>query len=221
MRKRAVIFDLDGTLVDAFQDIANAINRPLAARGMPTHSVDTIRTFVGEGAGKLIERSVPPGTDAATLESVRAEMMAWYRDHPADHAFIYEGILPVLEALRSRGVPMGVLSNKPHAMTLSTCERLGLSDFFGDVAGEQGAGVPRKPDPMGLRLQLERLGVEDAIMVGDGRPDGEVARAAGVPFVAVTWGTRTAEQLLEYGPVAVVDHPSGLPEPLALLLAKG
>jgi phosphoglycolate phosphatase len=218
---QAVIFDLDGTLVDAFQDIANAINRPLASRGMPTHSVETIRNFVGEGAGKLIERSVPAGTDVATLQAVREEMMAWYHDHPADYAFVYDGILPVLETLRAKGVPMGVLSNKPHAMTLMTCERLGIAHFFGDMAGEQGADVPRKPDPMGLTLQLERLGVARGIMVGDGRPDGEVARAAGFPFVAVTWGTRSAEQLVEYGPVAMVHRPADLTEILLARLATG
>jgi phosphoglycolate phosphatase len=207
---KAVIFDLDGTLVDAFQDIANAINRPLGARGMPVHSVEVIRTFVGEGAGKLVERAVPPGTPPELIQTVRAEMLEWYHAHPADFAFVYDGIVPVLDHLRARRAPLGVLSNKPHPMTVLTMQQLGLADFFQGMAGEKGPEVPRKPDPKGLRLLLEEMGVTDAIMVGDGRPDGEVARAARIPFVAVTWGTRTADQLTEYDPAAVADQPAEL-----------
>jgi phosphoglycolate phosphatase len=216
----AVIFDLDGTLIDAFQDIANAINRPLAARAMPTHDIVAIRNLVGEGAGKLIERAVPANTDAETLAAIRAEMMEWYREHPADHAFVYDGIVAVLEALRNAGIPMGVLSNKPHPMTLRTCNDLGITAYFADIAGELGPEVPRKPDPLGLRLQLERIGADSAIMVGDGRPDGEVAIATGSPFVAVTWGTRTAEQLAPYNPIATADQPAELVPILERLLGR-
>jgi phosphoglycolate phosphatase len=214
----AIIFDLDGTLVDAFQDIANAINGPLGRRGYPQHSVSRIMELVGEGAGKLIERALPPDVDASVVADVKAEMMRYYREHPADFATVYEGIHEVLQAARRQGCKLGVLSNKPHPMTIATCEKVGLAEYFDDMVGEQGGEIPRKPDPTGLRLQLERLGATEAIMVGDGIPDGQVALAAGIPFVGVLWGTRSAEQLAPYNPVALASSPAELMEALMQLV---
>lgn len=217
MRPTGIVFDLDGTLVDAFADIAAAINRPLSMLGMPTHDVETIKTLVGEGAGRLIERA-SEGAPAEKLPWIREEMMAWYRAHPADLAFLYDGVLPMLQDLHQRGIAMAVLSNKPHAMTLKTCEDMGITSFFTAIQGEDPDKAPRKPDPGALTALSTRPGLEHPLMVGDGIPDGKVAQNAGVPFVACLWGTRTREQLAEFNPVSVASTPVELHRQLLELL---
>jgi phosphoglycolate phosphatase len=206
----AIVFDLDGTLADAFADIAAAINLPLGRRGLPLHDVASIKSMVGDGAGKLIERAVPAGTSAEDLAAIRTEMLAHYYAHPADNAFLYDGIRGVLESLHGRAVPLAILSNKPHPMTLETCRRLDISHYFAAIQGEDPQHAPRKPDPAALTALRTRLGVDQLVMVGDGVPDGLVAQRAAVPFVACLWGTRTREQLAPYTPVAVAEQPADL-----------
>ncbi|CAN5306572.1 phosphoglycolate phosphatase [soil metagenome] len=215
-----VVFDLDGTLVDAFTDIANAVNAPLAKRGLPTHSVAAITRLVGEGAGRLLDRALPT-EDAAEFAAMRAEMMEHYRAHPADFASVYTGILPLLERIRARGFRTAVLSNKPHAMSESTCREMGLSELIECVIGENSPSVPRKPDPTGLRLIIEKLGGGPAVLVGDGLPDGQVAAAAGIPFVACLWGTRSREELVDQNPVAIAEAPDELEGILVEVLGMG
>jgi phosphoglycolate phosphatase len=215
-----VVFDLDGTLVDAFRDIATAVNRPLAARGFPTHSLETIRGMVGDGAGKLLERASPRDISPEDFAAIKAEMLTYYHEHPADQAEIYPGIANALSELQRTGYVLGILSNKPHATTVKTLEAIGLDHFFADVVGEQAPIVPRKPHPQGLLALLERQQATRAIMVGDGVPDGEVSAAAGIPFLAVTWGTRTREQLSAHGPAAFADHASELPALVRRLFAE-
>ncbi len=210
MTSLAAIFDLDGTLVDAFADITAAMNHPLKARGYPTHSVETISTFVGDGAGKLIDRSVPPGLDKEEIEVIKTEMFAYYREHCADTAVVYPDIKECLQELIDHGVKLAVLSNKPHPMTMKTCEKLGITRYFEDIAGEDGDRIPRKPNPKGLIDQIDRLSVEKAVYIGDGVPDGQVSNAADVPFIAVTWGTRTADELALFEPIATLDSPKDL-----------
>lgn len=217
MRDTAVIFDLDGTLVDAFSDIAEAVNVPLRARGIAPYSMETIKGMVGDGAGKLLDRAAPMLSPEEQLR-FREEMLAYYHAHPADMAYVYEGIFPLLEALRSAGVPLGILTNKPHPMTVKTCDQMGLTPFFQDISGIQVEGGLRKPDPRSLMEQLARLGVSHGIMVGDGVPDGQVAVATGQPFVAVLWGTRGRAELEAFSPVAVAAQVADLESILFPLL---
>lgn len=210
---RAIVFDLDGTLVDAFADIAAAMNHPLAARRLPIHDVNSIRQMVGEGVFRLIDRAAP-GLPPDELDRIHAEMMEFYGAHPADHASVYQGVFPLLELLKYRGFRLAVLSNKPHVMTIATCELLGLAKYFDDIAGEDDPRVPRKPDPRGLLQQLARLRATDAVLVGDGVPDGQTALAAGIPFVAALWGTRSREDLAPFNPIAYAEKA----EDLAMIL---
>ena len=200
---RAVVFDLDGTLVDAFSDIAAAVNVPLAARGYRTHSVQEIKRMVGDGAGKLIERAAPPGLSPHETRAIFEEMMTHYREHPADLAVVYPGVFPLLQRLADSGIRLAVLSNKPHPMTLKTCDDLGLTKYFDDILGEVTGQYPRKPDPRGLQAQLQRLGARTSIMVGDGIPDAQVANAARIPFIGCLWGTRNADELSRFNPVGL------------------
>ncbi len=208
--RRAAIFDLDGTLIDAFSDIANAVNHPLAARGLPTHTVAAIRTFVGDGVGKLMDRAMPPGLPEEETAAIRAEMMTYYRQHPADNATVYEGVFPLLESLKDWGVLLTILTNKPQAMTDRTCDQLGLTRYFDDIRGENGDQTPRKPDPRGLLEQLADIRAERALIIGDGVPDAQVAHAAQLPFVACLWGTQTRDQLAPHEPVAYATAPPDL-----------
>lgn len=217
MNPTGIVFDLDGTLVDAFADIAAAINRPLAALGLPVKDVPTIKSLVGEGAGRLIERA-SEGAPPEKLPWIREEMMAYYRAHPADLASVYEDVLPMLEDFRDRGIAMAILSNKPHPMTLKTCEDLGISKYFTVIQGEDPEKAPRKPDPGALKALSAVEGLARPIMVGDGVPDGRVAANAGVPFVACLWGTRSREHLDEFNPVAVAETPAQLHRQLLDLL---
>lgn len=216
----AAIFDLDGTLVDAFEDIRAAVNAPLRERGLPLCSVDDIRRMVGDGVGKLLERAghhVPP----EHMDEYRREAIAHYRAHPADRATVYPGIIPALQLIRAEGIRTGVLTNKPQAMTEKTLDQLGLTPYFDDVRGEHPEEAPRKPDPRALFEQLERLGTPRAVLVGDGAPDGEVSQRAGVPFLACLWGTRTREQLEVYSPAAWADSPEDLPELIMAMARAG
>ena len=218
---RVVVFDLDGTLVDAFADIAAAMNAPLAARGLPTHTVATICTMVGDGAGKLIERAAPAGASPALLATLKEEMIAHYSAHPADHASVYPGVFPLLDRLRAQGIRLAVLSNKPHEMTLKTCAVLGLSPHFDEIVGEVEPDVPRKPDPTGLLAMLRRLGAEQALLVGDGVPDGQVAANAGIPFIAALWGSRTRDQLAPLNPIAFAETVPELEGIVTARFARG
>ncbi|MCC6545826.1 HAD-IA family hydrolase [Candidatus Sumerlaeota bacterium] len=206
----AVIFDLDGTLIDAFADIAAAVNAPLIARGMPTHTIEQVNAMVGNGAVKLIERASPPGTPREVRDEIYRDLLVYYAAHPVDHAKIYDGILDVLKALRERGIKTGILSNKPHTITLKTCDMMGLTPYFDEIIGEREPDLPRKPNPQSLLAMIDRMKAKSPILVGDGVPDGDVAKKAGIPYVAALWGSRTREQLSHLGPVAWGNEPREL-----------
>ncbi len=203
--KPSAIFDLDGTLIDAFADIAAAVNHGLKHYGLPTHSVEDVRGFVGNGVTKLIDRAAPGHTDEMK-DKVMAELMVYYQTHPADHAFTYDGAIAMLEDLRGRGWKLGILSNKPHHVTMLTCDKLGLTSYFDDIVGEHPVNAPRKPDPTALRAQIKRMGRDRAMLAGDGVPDGVVANTVGIPFAACLWGTRIRDELAPNKPFCFAEN---------------
>ncbi len=207
-----VIFDLDGTLVDAFRDIQAAVNAMLASHGYPTHDIATIRGFVGNGVVRLVERCLPP-EGARHLDESVAFVRKYYEEHPADHAALYPGVKDGLQRLKAAGVKIAILSNKPHEITLVLANRLGLDRLAHLVMGEQ-RGIPMKPDPTTVLMIREELGTETLSIVGDGLPDAQLARNLGARFVGVDWGIGTRGQLEEYGPVV-----SSFGEVTELLLA--
>ena len=195
MGARAVIFDLDGTLVDSLGDIASAMNRTLQAHGFPVHPVSAYRTFVGEGVRKLVERALPPGSEQVR-EAFIADYQADYAEHLLDATRLFPGIPEVLDGLQRAGVPVGVLSNKPDAPTRRLVEALCSRWHFGAVVGER-PGVPRKPDPASALALADALGAppEAVAFVGDTRVDMLTARAASMRPVGVLWGFRPKEVL--------------------------
>lgn len=205
--KRLIIFDLDGTLLDTVADLAAAVNYALDGMGHPRHNVDTIRTFVGNGIGKLLERSLPEGERTEeNLARMRAAFLPYYDAHNADLSRPYPGVAAVLEELQRRGLMLAVASNKYQAAT----ERL-VAHFFPSVRFVRVLGqrehVPVKPDPAIVRDILASAGVEaeEVLYVGDSGVDMQTARNATVDAVGVAWGFRSREELEAFSPLAVID----------------
>ncbi|RJS15764.1 HAD family hydrolase [Corallococcus sp. H22C18031201] len=210
MHLRAVLFDLDGTLVDSLGDIAWAMNRALAHHGLPIHPEPAYLRFVGEGVKQLVRRAVPEGREdmhAPVLATYHAE----YDGHLFDRTQPYPGVHAMLTALAEDGVRLGVLSNKSDDFVKRLVARLLPGVGFAAVYGER-VGVPRKPDPTAALALAEELGArpEDCGFVGDTPIDMDTASAAGMFSVGVTWGFRPEAELRAHGARAVVSTAEGL-----------
>jgi phosphoglycolate phosphatase len=208
---KAVIFDLDGTLVDSLADIAGSLNHALAELGQPTRTLEEVRTLVGYGAAELVKGALPPARREDLYEETLARYRARYRSHLVVHTRPFEGIDEVLEALEARAIPKAVLTNKPHGPSVELVGRL-LGRFRFDVVLGQQEGVPHKPDPTGALSIARTLGVSpsECVLVGDGDTDVTTARRAGMVAVGCLWGLRTREELLEAGAQELVAHPREL-----------
>jgi len=196
---RAVVFDLDGTLVDSAADLAHAVNHALRGLGLPERPAAEITTFVGEGAVRLVERAVAPRLDL--LEPGLALWWEHYRAHLLDHTVLYPGMVALLRDAR---LPLAVHTNKPGALARQILDGLGVRQRFVEVLG--GDEAPRKPDPAGTRALLARLGVapEEALYVGDSVVDLELARAVPMPLVTVSWGLVPEARLRAAGAARIV-----------------
>lgn len=205
--KHAVIFDLDGTLLNTLGDLRAATNHALEVRGLPPHSMEEIRQFIGNGIRLLICRAMPEGTPEAEIDAALDDFKAYYAAHIHDRTVPYDGIPQLLTALRKRGVKVAVLSNK-----IDSASQQLIEYFFPgktDVVFGEHVGVPRKPDPTSCRMVMQQLGVqpEQVLYVGDSGTDMQTAKNAGLYAVGVTWGFRSKEVLLEYGADILVHRP--------------
>ena len=195
MKYALVIFDLDGTLLNTLDDLADATNAALAEYGFPPRTTEEIRAFIGNGVSRLIRRAVPEGTDEAVAAAVLARFKAVYTEHVNDKTVPYPGILFLLRELKDRGVRCAVNSNKVDNAVRLLCDAHfdGLLDA---VLGERD-GIPRKPAPDGARRIMERLNVrpENTLYVGDGDADIRTAQNAGIDCAWVSWGYRHVDEL--------------------------
>jgi len=207
VRARSILFDLDGTLADTLDDIAAALGDALVSLGLPRHASATVRGFIGEGAATLVRRALPPDRLALAPE-VLERFRARYREHLVVATRPYPGVEAALDALSARGVALGVLSNKPHDLTVAIVDRLFPRVPFAHVAGER-PGIPRKPDPAPVLAALEALGGPCAL-VGDGPTDVAAALAAGLAPIGVAWGFGAPEALTAAGAVRILASPAEL-----------
>ena len=205
-----IIFDLDGTVLDTLADLAAALNYALTKNGLPRRALPEVRSFVGNGIRKLIERGVPSGTDKNTTDAVYADFSAYYTEHCADATAPYPGVRDVLSALREKGLRTAVVSNKIDSAVQTLVRRYFPGDF--DFAVGERADVRRKPAPDAVFAALEALGVkkEDALFVGDSEVDLETAANAGLNCISVTWGFKDRDFLLAHGARTLIDRPEAL-----------
>ena len=196
---KAVLFDLDGTLLNTLDDLAASTNAALAANGMPIRTTDEVRRFVGNGLKKLIERAVPEGADDDMRRAAYASFVEHYSVHERDTTRPYEGVEMVLSALNARGVKCAVISNKIEPSVKALC-----AEYFGELVQAAVGDAPGrnvKPDPAGVQEAMVRLGVgkETCIYVGDSDVDIYTGHNAGMESIGVTWGFRSEALLREAG----------------------
>lgn len=210
MSEKACIFDLDGTLLDTLQDLANSANAALETVGLPQRSLEEVRSFVGNGVRVLMRRAVPEGTSDALYESAYAHFLEIYAREKSHHTCPYEGIAETVQALEARGIRCAVLSNKNDDAVAALCAQY----FPGLFEWTQGMceGFQPKPAPDALFAICTRLGLalDDVIYIGDSEVDVQTAEAAGVRMIAVTWGFRSREALLAAGAKTFINHPKEL-----------
>ena len=206
----AYIFDLDGTLLDTLPDLVSLTNAVLEERGFPTHTTDEIASYVGNGARVLLQRAAPPDTTDQVIDAILARWKELYPER--GHAFTkpYDGMSYALDMLKERGAKLGVLSNKFDAATCAVIQRH-FPGMFDLVRGESPL-TPRKPDPAGLLKMMADLGVkpERCAYVGDSGSDMTVAVRAEAFPLGVTWGYRSAEELLSCGAALLIAKPVDL-----------
>lgn len=210
--KKLVIFDLDGTLLDTIADLAMATNHALQQSGYPTRPVDEIRTFVGNGINKLLERSLPDSekSEANTLR-LRTHFLPYYDAHNADLSTPYPGIPTLLQELQEKGLMIAVASNKYQTATVKLIHHYFPSISFVEILGQR-EGVPVKPDPGIVFDIIQKAGVnkEEVLYVGDSNVDMQTAHNAGVDAIGVAWGFRPRAELEALQPLAVIDKAEEL-----------
>ncbi len=209
MRYKAVLFDLDGTLLDTLEDLGNAVNRVLARKGFPTHELDSYRYSVGDGAAMLVKRALPK--EKRTDNIVHSCLEAFLEDYGQNwnvKTKPYDGIPAMLDALTSREIKMTVLSNKPHEFTKRCVEHL-LPNWNFDVVFGKRDVVPGKPDPTGALEIAECLNIppSEFLYLGDTAVDMKTSTAAGMFPVGALWGFRPAKELQDNGAQVLIARP--------------
>lgn len=209
MKYQAVIFDLDGTILNTLDDLADSANHVLAAKGFPVHPTDRYKTFVGNGIPKLIERMLPSGTSEQVIAETLADFQAYYALHKNDKTAPYPGISELLKAFRARGVKLCVLSNKQHDLSVAIV-RHHFGDGTFDLIQGQSDRFPAKPDPASCFFIMEQLGIpaQSILYVGDSNVDMQTARNAGLTACGVSWGFRSVEELTREGADYIAVQPS-------------
>ncbi len=215
MQYKAVIFDLDGTLVDSLADLSDSVNLMLESYGFPTHEMEKYRYFVGNGSKKLMERTLPrdKAASAEFVEEALAKYKAIYKERLLEKTRPYNGVRELLEELKSRGIPLGVCTNKHNDAALTIVKILFAPGTFEEVLGDR-PGFPKKPNPATPLEIASHLGVkpDEVAYLGDTSVDMETAVHAGFLPVGVLWGFRPEEELVKSGAKVLLKAPLELLE---------
>lgn len=210
---QGVIFDLDGTLIDSLQDMTDSCNATLSAYNLPQRTIEEIRTFVGNGAKKLVERMLPEekAKDEAFLEKALEKYRAHYNGNVLNKTRAYSGIREVLTKLQTKEIPVAICTNKPADAAKTIANVLFEPETFNMVIGDR-KGFPRKPDPTNVLYIAEQWGIEPnkIAYVGDSEVDMQVAVNAGMLPVGVLWGFRDKAVLEESGAKVLLEKPTDL-----------
>ncbi|WP_405379440.1 HAD family hydrolase [Phascolarctobacterium sp.] len=206
MKYKTVIFDLDGTLLDTLQDLADATNHALKVNNMPLRTIEEVRMFVGNGIGKLIERAVPKGTAVDLREKVLQDFTVFYKAHCKDTTGTYPGVMELLTALRAAGCKTAIVSNKADFAVQELAKEY-FAGFLDAACGEQ-AGIARKPAPDMLLAVMKQLGADPAttVYVGDSDTDLLTAANTGVPCIGACWGFRGRDFLVAHGATILAER---------------
>lgn len=211
MKTEAVIFDLDGTLLDTLEDLTDAVNYALLKFDMPPRSIDEVRSFVGNGIRRLMEKAVPNGENNPDFGRILAEFKSYYDVHCNDKTRPYQGILELIDALIEKDIKAAIVSNK-----IDSAVQLLKKRYFPQIGVAVGdrEGIRRKPAPDSVLMAIGECKVskESAVYVGDSEVDVETAKNAGIRCVSVLWGFRNKEQLLESGAELLIEEPLALLE---------
>ncbi len=218
MNKSAVIFDLDGTLLDTLDDLANAVSYILKKYDFPERKRADIRRFLGNGARDLMRRSVPANIDGEDFEKILADYMEYYNAHSKIETKPYPGVLELLSELKKNGIKTAVVSNKPDMTVKGLCK-----EYFGDrldfALGDR-PDIKKKPSADPILLAMKELGCERALYVGDSEVDILAAKNASLPCISLTWGFRDKELLEEYGATVFAGNSDELKDQIFKLLSE-
>ena len=207
---KAIVFDLDGTLLDTLADLAASTNYALRSCGMPEHSIDDVRRFVGNGVRMLMTRAVPDGESNPRFDEAFSVFRQHYMQHCLDTTCPYPGIMDALARLKEKGIMLAIVSNKMQAATEELRQHF-FSQYI-DVAIGESAAIRKKPAPDTVNEALRLLGIshDEAIYVGDSDVDIDTARAAMMPCASVLWGFRDRQFLLNHGATRLLSSPEEL-----------
>lgn len=208
--KQAVVFDLDGTLLNTLDDLCDSMNFALAALNFPARTLEEVRRFVGNGIRKLVERAVPSGTDAQKTQACYEVFCEHYKHNMANKTAEYSGVSDMLAALYDAGYQLAIVTNKADFAAQALCGSM-FGRYVKTVVGSV-EGRPNKPAPDGVFYALDKMGVrpEDAVFVGDSEVDIATAHNAGVDAIGVLWGFRDERQLCEAGVERLAHSPREL-----------
>lgn len=204
------IFDLDGTLLDTLGDLAAAVNFALRTHGMPQHSVDDVRRFVGNGVRMLMRRAVPDGEQNPQFGQALDTFRNYYLEHSLDTTRPYPGIPEMLSGLRRRGKHLAVVSNKFQTATEELCRHFFADTIEVAIGENEAAGIRKKPAPDTVLAALRNMGGGSAVYVGDSDVDILTARNSNLPCVSVLWGFRDRDFLMQHGATTFVSSPAEL-----------
>jgi phosphoglycolate phosphatase len=208
--RKAVLIDLDGTLVDSVPDLANAIDQMMLQLAMPARGIDAVTQWIGNGADRLVKRALVNSMEGEPSEALLQKALPLfevaYAANNGKHSYLYDGVEVGLNYLKQQGYRLGCVTNKPIAFTLPLLEAMGIADFFDlTIGGDQVERI--KPDPQPLLMAAEKLRVDpkQAVMLGDSVSDVMAARAAGMPIICVSYGYNHGQDIRSHDPDAVID----------------
>ncbi|MCH5197799.1 MAG: HAD-IA family hydrolase [Oscillospiraceae bacterium] len=210
MKYKLIIFDMDGTILNTLPDLSASLNHALKKNGLPERSLSEVRSFVGNGIRKLIERGVPEGTNKELTDKVYSDFSEHYEQNCANATAPYDGITEVITEIRNRGMKTAVVSNKIDSAVKQLAE-----EYFGslfDMCVGESDKIKKKPAPDEVEAVLRELNIkkEEALFVGDSEVDIETSKNAGLPIISVTWGFKDREFLLSNGAKTLIDKPQEL-----------